>query len=375
MIKLAFLNLFRRKSRTALAFIGIIIGITAIMGMVSTVDGVLGEFTDIITNMQAIEVYEKGVIDQTLSQLPLDYQRKLESVQGVKMVIPELWILPTSINDKPPRIFTTVAYGLDPFKLSQLSASPFGLFEDVEGKRLEPGDRGVAVVGRSMADEYNLFVGSSFEYNDKKFKVKGIYDSANELMGGIILIPYNDARELTNLDNDMVGTFYIELEDPSKDEEVSKLIEFKFDDVTAFSSATFSEEYGGILDNFRLVVFAVAAISALVAGVGIANTILMSVMERKKEIGTLKAVGWTDFDVMRMILMESAILGIVGGLLGLVSGYSVSWAIQEFGGLTTRVTLELTAISFVFAVSLGIAAGLYPAYRASKLNPIEALGG
>ena len=101
----------------------------------------------------------------------------------------------------------------------------------------------------------------------------------------------------------------------------------------------------------------------------------MSVMERKKEIGALRAVGWTNSDVVKMVMYEAAFIGVLGGVLGLASGYSAAWAVQEFAGVKTIVTLDLAVQSFMFAFVLGVAAGVYPAFRASKLDPIEALRG
>ena len=153
------------------------------------------------------------------------------------------------------------------------------------------------------------------------------------------------------------------------------MIRFKFDDVEAMGSSGFSEQFGSVLESFRMVVFVIAAISAFVAGVGIVNTMLMSVMERKREIGALRAVGWTNLNVISLIMYEAIFIGVLGGLMGLASGYAASWAVQEFAGIKTLVTLDLAVQSFMFAFILGLVAGIYPAFRASKLDPIEALRG
>ena len=127
------------------------------------------------------------------------------------------------------------------------------------------------------------------------------------------------------------------------------------------------------MGSLRLLVGAVAAIAAIVAGVGILNTMLMSVVERFKEIGALKAVGWTNNDIMKMILYESALIGIFGGILGILAGIFVAGSIESLAGLTTAVGVGLILQAFLFALFIGVFAGLYPAYAASKMDPVEAL--
>ncbi|MBI5884649.1 FtsX-like permease family protein, partial [archaeon] len=114
-------------------------------------------------------------------------------------------------------------------------------------------------------------------------------------------------------------------------------------------------------------------LAALVAGIGIINTMLMSVLERFKEIGALKAVGWTSMNVLLMVLLESLFLGIVGGILGIGVGFLAGSLIQLLFGLSTKISLDLIIQSFLFALIISLAAGLYPAYRASKMDPIQAL--
>jgi len=131
--------------------------------------------------------------------------------------------------------------------------------------------------------------------------------------------------------------------------------------------------FGEIIGNLRLLAIAVALISGIVAGIGIANTILMSVLERFREIGSLKAVGWTNSNVLRMILYEAVFLGIIGGVFGIILGFVVAELISSLSGIGYYASPALIITSFLYAILLGVVAGVYPAYRASKLNPIEAL--
>jgi len=101
----------------------------------------------------------------------------------------------------------------------------------------------------------------------------------------------------------------------------------------------------------------------------------MSVLERFKEIGALKAVGWTRQNIIRMILYESLFLGVIGGIMGIILGFSVDYTLSLFLGVKYFISPALMIESFSFALFLGLIAGLYPAYHASKLDPVEALRG
>jgi len=129
-----------------------------------------------------------------------------------------------------------------------------------------------------------------------------------------------------------------------------------------------------VMGSFNIVVFLIGGLAAFVAGVGIVNTILMSVLERTKELGALMATGWTGANLMKMILYESMFIGVFGGIAGIILGFMVSEGAKS-AGLPSFVSLNIIIQAFIFAVALGLAAGIYPAYRASRLNPIEAIHG
>ena len=129
----------------------------------------------------------------------------------------------------------------------------------------------------------------------------------------------------------------------------------------------------GVADTFTLLLAGIAAISLLVGGIGIMNIMLVSVTERTREIGVRMALGAKGRHVMTQFLTEAVILSAGGGLIGVLLGYLFSWGAQRFGGLASVVTPDSVLIAFSFAVVIGLFFGGYPAYRASRLDPIEAL--
>ena len=378
MLKLAFLNLFRRKSRTFLAVVGIVIGITALIALNAVVDGIYNEIDTVIGSFQAIMVMEKGSMDQTLSKLDESLRAKIESIQGVRVVVPEVWILPQTVGGKtlalsqsliPPTI-----YGVDISAYRKLRGNGW-IGELEKGEMLNSNDKYAVLMGKSLADDMHKFIGSSIKLNGQKFRVKGIVSSESELLGNLIIMDIDTAREIGGFPKDKVSSFYVEVIDPTEDRKVAKKINFALgSEVEANTASDFSEMFAGVMENFRLAALAIALISAFVAAIGIINTILMSVMERYREIGTLKATGWTNTNIMQMILYESTFIGIIGGIIGILFGTALSLYIPAFG-IPTLIKLEPVLYAFLFAFFVGVVAGLYPAYRASKLDPVEAMRG
>ena len=152
------------------------------------------------------------------------------------------------------------------------------------------------------------------------------------------------------------------------------MIEDKLGDrASVVTAASAQENVGAVLGTVQSVLGSIAGISLLVAGVGIVNTMTVSVMERTKEIGTMKAVGAKSMDVMLMFLSEAMLTGMIGGFIGAAFGFLLANVIGRFINLPTDSSLILGVEVVLFAVVTSVASGLYPAYRASNMSPVEAL--
>lgn len=378
MIKIAFSNLFRRKTRTFLALLGVAIGVSAIIVLVSIVDGLYLQFNEVVSQFQGVQVLEKNAPDVVFSVMDESFGAELEKVQNINLAIPEIWFVPSEIDGKSNSTasFNPVSvYGLDLDKFFRANNSGW-IFSIERGDVLSSSDKGSVIVGRKIADDLGKFVGSTIEINGEKFRVKGIFSGSSELIENVIAMNLSDARELSAIGDGKVTSFTVDLVNPERISETTSLIEFRFpDDVKAFSSTTYAQQIDSVLGNFRLLVFFVAAIASLVSGIGIINTILMSIIERKKEIGALKAVGWTRSSVLKLIVFESLFIGVLGGVFGILLGVSVDFILYSVFGLNFAITFPLVLQAFLFALCLGLVAGLYPAFRAASLDPVEALRG
>lgn len=307
MFKLSATNLVRHKVRTFLCILGIIIGVTAIIGIVSIIDGISFDVQNAVGQMQGIMVFEKGAMGPMFSKISRDYGNELEKIPGVKHVIPTQIVVAKSVEGRSVELgmVTVRIVGTDYSKKAYKTAAGIG-GELLQGRSLKAGDKGKVVVGEDLMDSLNKFLGNKLEVEGEKFEIIGVYRTGSQLFNSSILMSLQDLQDLRGLPEDKVAQYNIELINPEEDEKIIKLIEFKFsEELNAISTSDFSAQIGEFLSILRLLVLAVASLSAIVAGVGILNTMLMSVTERFKEIGTLKATGWSNSNIMQMIVLES----------------------------------------------------------------------
>lgn len=371
LVKVAFLNNFRRLSRTMLALLGIIIGIGALISLVSVVDGVYKEASDSLGKMQGFVVF-KGSMGPTNSLMSTSYEDKLKSIPGVNKAVPSVFKSISTVDGQKTS-FGFSSYAIWGVKPSDFKYTVYNSIEDniIQGDMLKDTDIKMIIVPKTFAEDYKKTIGSKVILDDVSFKIKGIYEVSS--MDNDIIANIDEVIREFDLPSDQVNYYNISLINPQEASKVRNLIKFKFEELEAYSQQDTLEMVGDLLGNLRLLVIVVSIIAAIVAGVGIINTMLMSVMERTKEIGTLKAVGWTNGNVMLMILLESLFIGIIGGILGILFGYFGSFILGLASGLSTVVTFSTVISSFIFAVVIGVIGGLYPAYIASRLDPIEAL--
>ena len=377
MLKVAFLNLWRRKARTFLALLGLVIGVASLIALVSLVDGVNQEATAAFSNMQGIMVFQKGQIylGPLSSKIPLNFEQKLESLSGVKNAIPEVRVAIGKVEGQTQIITgsATVGYGVDLAELNEGSASVI-LEKIVKGRKLRPGDKGTVMISKTMADDFKKNVGGQIELGNDKFKIIGIFEPVSNLFGNIIVMDIEDARKVGNFPSNKTSTFFVVPADLSQAAKIAKVINFKYpDDLDARSSQDAVEQVGSLIENLRNFAFLVSLIAAVVAAIGVLNTMLMSVLERFKEIGVLKAVGWANNNVITMILLESLFVGFFGGLGGLGLGVLASQFLSSALNLSSVITLTLIIEAMVFSISISVISGLYPAFLASKMEPIDAL--
>jgi putative ABC transport system permease protein len=247
-------------------------------------------------------------------------------------------------------------------------------FRIVEGERIH--GRGEIMLGQAAAESLKKQVGDVIGLPGGVFRVTGIYETgvAYEEGGGVMAL--RDAQTAFQKPR-QVSMYQIKLRDPTQAEAVRARIEERFgDDVSVSMAADFIENTADI-QNMRAMLGAIFVLAILVGGVVVTNTMVMAVLERTREIGTLRALGWRQVRVLWMILSESLLLSLIAAGLGLLVGIGFTGglrAIPAYGNFVTAVyTPQVIVQAIMVSVFLGAAGGLYPAWHASRLRPVEAL--
>jgi ABC-type lipoprotein release transport system permease subunit len=341
-----------------------VIGITVggIMALEALIDGV----TDMMTAMSGdseIMVRQAGVADTGLSALDEHIGDKIAIFPGVAHVS-GLGFTGTILPDSGT-IFLMFGYAPNEYAIQD--------FNVVEGGPLTNNRQ--ILLGRMMANALNKSVGDIVEVGGSRFRVVGIYEAgaAFEEMGGVISL--REAQSYMGRPR-KVTMYMVKLEDPSQAQEIVNRINTELPDAHASLSGEFVEQ----MPDMQAMDGMMAAISFLavaVGGIGVLNTMLMSVLERTREIGVLRALGWRRRRVLGMIINESLLLGLLGGAVGIIVALGLTYLfslIPMFGSiLTPQWDVMIFGRAFTVALLLGLLGGLYPAYRATRLQPIEAL--
>jgi len=397
---LALNNLKKRGLRSWLTILGVFIGIAAVVALISMGAGlrtaITGQFGSLSIDTLTIQNKGSGLGppgSTVIEKLNKNDKKIIENIRGVDFVIPRL----IRVGKLEYNGISGFGYGADLPEEKEALNFIYSSF-DVEaesGRLLQPGDRGKIMLGNFFAEtndfEKNFRVGSKVWINNRLFEVIGILEkSSNFQLNAIVFFMNDDMEDLFNTGEDEYDLIIAKIQNKNQIEEIAKKIEDKLrkdrneklgeESFTVETPIQALESVNNILDIVNIIVIGIAMISLIVGGVGIANTMYTSVIERTSEIGIMKAIGAENKDVLMIFLIESGLLGLVGGIVGAILGLGIalgasSVASQALGADLFQITISypllLGAISFSFFV--GILSGILPAIQASKLKIVDAL--
>jgi putative ABC transport system permease protein len=377
-------NPFRNKTRSSLAIVGIAIGIMVIvaLGMVtgglkastqSTLKAGAAEITAVQTGSNSFG--SGGTLNQT-------YVADLLAINGVKDTGGILRASNTSTSGSssssssqdsfgPPGAGVSVT-GIDVGKLSLIGV------DSVNGTLFSNESTDEVIVGKTAAEGLNQTVGDTINLYGKDFKIVGTFETGNFITDAGIMMPLSTLQNLTS-NEDKVSNVLVKVTDNANVTTVSKTIEDTYPNelstTTAEATAGRINQGLGFIDTAT---WAISLLAIFIGAVGVINTMIMSVYERTREIGVLKAVGWKDRRILGMILGESVVLTLIAFVVGTVVAVVGVEAILAFspsvgGIITPSFAPDIFLRAFVVAFLVGVIGGLYPAYRASRLSPTEAL--
>jgi putative ABC transport system permease protein len=391
-IKIAFKSLLANKLRSVLSVLGIIVGVAAVIAMLAIVSGFHRWAMDRIKSFGANQLVIRpgglgsgGVISGTQQNLTVDDALALADVPHVDAVSPYVGSdfqakylnhnTDTEVAGVAPTFFAIANYQIDKGKP----------FTDDDVDRIAH----VAVLSPDAAKQ--LFgtanpVGKILKLRGLNFRVIGLVKNRGGGEGyseNVMFVPYTTAMHAF-MGSSALAEIFVEAQDGSDLVAVEhdlvetlrnrhKILPGAPDDVHVYNQARFIETVDQWSKTAAVLLGSVATISLLVGGVGIMNIMLASVAERTREIGVRKAVGARDFDILCQFLVEAIIISCVGGVTGVAMGMGTAWLVGALTVFHTAVQLPSVVLALGFAAAVGIFFGFYPAYRASQLDPIEAL--
>ena len=365
-------NPFRNKTRTSLAIVGIAIGIATIVALGLVTSGLQASTqTTLKAGAAEITVTHTGSNDFGSTSGSINESR-VTNIQNISGVKEAAGILRATTNIEGSSGNGLSISGIDSSKLNLMGV------DNINGTIYSNGSTNEIILGKTAAESLNKSIGDNITIFSKNFKITGIYETGSFMQDAGAFMPLNTLQNLTSNDG-KISTIAVKVTENANVTEVSQHIEDTYPN--ELSTVTAADQAGRINDALGAINTATWAISLLaivIGGVGVINTMIMSVYERTREIGVLKAVGWRGRRILGMILGESIVLtimaAIVGTILGVVGVEVLLSYSATFGTMIKPVfSPELFLRAFGIAFLVGIIGGIYPAYRASRLAPTEAL--
>ncbi len=395
--KLAAQALWAHKLRTVLTLLGLMIGIASVIAIISVLDSMMmkinmvfesqGTSTIIVTQFGIITSHEQLLearkrkrltredADALRDHVTYADEVGLEVQRGatVKHGSNTLWFVPT-YGDTPNLIM-----------IQDIELEDGRFFSEIDDDHR----RQVAVIGATIKERlfpYESPLGKEISINGSKFTVIGVGEKRGSVFGNdmdrYVRIPANTMLKETGRHQALtiyVKAFRPEMIDPTMDQ-IRAILRARRgvayhdeDDFSMLTSDMLQEFFGSVTAQMRLIAVAVPAISIVVAGIVVMNIMMVSVTERTREIGIRKAVGARRRNILSQFLLESLLMSFIGAILGLVVGLGIHYAISGPIGVPFFISTQAIIIGIIIPVSIGIFFGIYPAWKAARLDPIDAL--
>ncbi|MDD4251362.1 MAG: ABC transporter permease [Candidatus ainarchaeum sp.] len=403
-------NIKHRKMRAWLTLLGIVIGIAALVAIISLGQGLsssintsLGDFgTDMLTITPGFTKASSGFSRNFSTDSP-----NQPVISSKNPTLTNKDILTIRKNSNIKSVLESVSASLDVEFLSGTSKTSvqginpqywddFFIYEFDSGRKLSVSDSYNVVIGYKIANERFdsvITTGRKIIIDNKPFTVIGILKKGES--DNTILVPLDVMWGMTSKEKNTYSSLQAKLIDAEKTQEtvdalnsallISRKVSLKDKDFTLNSPLAMQEQIQTITGTMTLFLAAISAVSLIVGAIGIANSMFTSVLEKTKEIGIMKSLGATNGEILKMFIIESALFGFIGGVIGVIVGIggslllgivlgSVSKGQGPMGSnVLTIVTPELIIGAILLSVLIGVVSGLVPARSASKLNPIDAL--
>lgn len=371
---LALASLRHRPLRTLLTALGIAVAVGSTVVFLSLGEGLRQVFADQLAGLgpdiQVSFGAPSAAFFPTSPELPAEYLSKLEAEAerfGISRVTPLLLYLRGGFSP-------TQSFIIEGLPLAEPLSAVFPNISVVEGRSLDAADAGgaVAVVGKAAADRGGLGIGSVLRLNpENHLSIVGVVQASGGLLDNLIIVPIATLQNVMGVD-DRYSLLALDLEDPARATEAARAIETAYPELTA---QTQSEMYDVLQDSLRIsdaVRLGISAIALLVGAIAVANTMMMSVFERTREFGVVRAVGAKPRFLFGLVLSEAVLLSLAGAAAGVLVGWLgveiVNRVAMHYLSLeVAAITPRLVGFAVLIALVMGLVSGLLPAGRAARI--------
>jgi putative ABC transport system permease protein len=407
---LAWTNMSRRKLRTILTTLGIIVGIMAMVSISSLSGGFEEEITgqlmegldaDLITVMPS-----GGLLGSGLSYLLENESDYIATISGVAVTMPQMQRSVTLYNNENETL-STYLIGVNFDEFWEIYSHKLNF---VDGELPDPPENNTGILGYTSTEfaqagenvtaEILIRTGMGFSSKNITFIVSGVLEEAGfsglTPLDRAFFVPLNTTKTL--FDTDAIDSITVKINDPDQANDIADEIRDYYEDqVLVLVPSSIISMIQNIFTLISVFLLGIAAIALLVAGIAILNIMLVTVMERTREIGIMKALGAKNRTILGQFLSEAALLGFLGGVFGIILGWILAFAMGQFlpglfsGGsfgeefgmgfqsqeftftLVPHLSLETILITLTFAIMVSVIFAIYPARKAAKLDPVQAL--
>jgi putative ABC transport system permease protein len=380
-IKMAMRSIQGNKLRSFLTMLGIIIGVSSVIVLISIGQGsseaVTSQINRLGTNLLTVNVMNSDIV-----KLTTEDAEKFREITGVKDIAPvvsgRVNVKNGSTSTQVSLIGTTSSY--QTVRDVQVNQGRFLSDIDVEYRQK------IAVLGANTAQTLFGFdnpIGKYVQVEGTSFKVVGVLASKGGSMGqsgdDVIVMPLSTAQRVVKTTN--VQTVYIQGKSAEQLDwvmaQVQRTLVRMFpnhqDSYSVFNQKDLMDTMSSVTNTMTMMLGGIAGISLLVGGIGIMNIMLVSVSERTREIGIRKAIGAKRRDILLQFLIEAAVLSALGGIIGIALGFIIGKVLATTMGLSISYSISVSLIAFLFSLIVGVVFGVFPASKAAKLDPIQAL--
>jgi putative ABC transport system permease protein len=370
-------NVANRKFRSALTVLGVAVAVLAVVALVGIANGFEKSFLELYEGRGVdLLVLRAGTTERMGSSLPEKVGDEIRKLPGVKKVTAGLMDM-VSFGKREVIGVPVQGWAPDSFL--------FDALQPVAGRLLRPDDHGAVMLGVVVAKNVGKQPGDTLEIEGQDFRVVGVYESFSVLENGSAIVLLTDLQALMDRPGQVTG-FQVVLDDVHDRKALAERVRNEIENLHDGRGrplrlwAQLTGDYVKSLSQIRMaqaMAWMTSVIALVIGAVGVLNTMIMSVFERTREIGILRAVGWRPARIVRLILSESLLLAVLGALLGGAGAVGLIRLLGSLpavnGYLRTGVPAAVLAQGLLVALAVGLIGGAYPAVRGARLLPTEAL--